>query len=153
MRRVVTGGSGHTGKVVVADLLAVGCEVLNVDVLGDGGAPHRSVDLLDYRATFEAFDGYDSVAHFAANPVPDSDHETGAARFAHNMTSTFNVFQAAVAHDMERVVWASSETVWGFPFEGNRPDYLPIDHNSRCNRRTPTPSPRSPPRRSLDTSR
>jgi len=58
MRRVVvTGGSGHTGKVVVADLLAVGCEVLNVDVLGDGGAPHRSVDLLDYRATFEAFDG------------------------------------------------------------------------------------------------
>jgi nucleoside-diphosphate-sugar epimerase len=40
--------------------------------------------------------------------------------------STYNVFAAAVAHGIRRVVWASSETVLGLPFE-TPPLFAPID--------------------------
>jgi nucleoside-diphosphate-sugar epimerase len=40
--------------------------------------------------------------------------------------STWNVFAAAEAHRMRRVVWASSETVLGLPFD-RPPDFAPID--------------------------
>jgi nucleoside-diphosphate-sugar epimerase len=44
--------------------------------------------------------------------------------------STYNVFAAAVAHRMRRVVWASSETVLGLPFD-RPPDFAPIDEAIR----------------------
>ena len=40
--------------------------------------------------------------------------------------STYNVFAAAEAHRMRRVVWASSETVLGLPFD-TPPAFAPID--------------------------
>ena len=39
------------------------------------------------------------------------------------------MFQAAVALNMQRVVWASSETVLGFPFDKVQPDYVPVDED------------------------
>ena len=42
------------------------------------------------------------------------------------MTSTYNVFAAAVRLRLKRVVWASSETTLGTPFD-RPPDYAPID--------------------------
>jgi nucleoside-diphosphate-sugar epimerase len=44
-----------------------------------------------------------------------------------NTTSTYNVFSAAPLLGLRRVVWASSETVLGLPFERERPAYAPID--------------------------
>jgi nucleoside-diphosphate-sugar epimerase len=41
--------------------------------------------------------------------------------------STYNVFGAAMTLGMPRVVWASSETVLGLPFDRARPAYAPID--------------------------
>ena len=130
-RVIVTGGSGRLGRFVVADLLDSGYEVRNIDVVTSDATEYLDIDILDYEAVFAAFDGYDAVVHLAANPEPDFDHVTGAARFEHNMVSTFNVFQAAVASGMQRVVWASSETVYGFPFESNAPEALPIVEGSR----------------------
>jgi nucleoside-diphosphate-sugar epimerase len=40
--------------------------------------------------------------------------------------STYNVFAAAVAQGVKRVVWASSETVLGLPFD-TPPAFAPID--------------------------
>ncbi len=37
------------------------------------------------------------------------------------------MFTAAVAFEVESVVWASSETVLGLPFEREQPAYAPID--------------------------
>ena len=48
------------------------------------------------------------------------------------MLSTYNVFAAAEAHRLSRVVYASSETVLGLPFD-EPPAFAPIDetHPSR----------------------
>ena len=46
--------------------------------------------------------------------------------FRTNITSTHAVFAAAARLGLRRVVWASSETTLGLPFE-RRPDYVPVD--------------------------
>ena len=43
------------------------------------------------------------------------------------MLSTYNVFEAARLLGLRRVVWASSETILGLPFEREPPAYAPID--------------------------
>ncbi len=126
---VVTGGSGGAGRMVIQHLLEHDYQILNLDRVPPkrDGIPYREVDLTDYGITFAAMHGYEAVVHLGANPHPDFDFVTGADRFHNNTTSTFNVFNAAVALGMKKVVWASSETVLGFPFEASRPDSVPID--------------------------
>ena len=126
---VVTGGSGASGSFIVRHLIENGYEVLNIDVAPPKSeiSPFLEVDLTDYGTVFTAMHGYDAVVHFGANPNPDFDFLTGASRFKNNTLCTYNVFQAAVALGMEKVVWASSETVLGFPFDKVQPDYVPID--------------------------
>jgi nucleoside-diphosphate-sugar epimerase len=48
--------------------------------------------------------------------------------FNANTTMNFNVFHAAAALGLSRVVWASSETTLGLPFD-EAPRYAPIDED------------------------
>ena len=132
MRVVVTGGSGKLGRFVVDDLVGHGYDVLNVDAVRS--EPSRSaylkVDLTDYGQVLEALTGVDeqgpaeAVVHLAAIPAPGM--RSNAATFANNAPSTYNVFAAARAAGIKNIVWASSETVLGLPFD-NPPPYAPID--------------------------
>jgi nucleoside-diphosphate-sugar epimerase len=142
-RVVVTGGSGKAGRAVVRDLVDTGHDVLNVDTAAPSEEVGRSLraDLTDLGETIEALRGADSVVHLAAIPAPG--FRTVGQTFEINALSTYNVFNAATQVGLERVVWASSETVLGLPF-GTRharnlldaaaapghvaePDYVPID--------------------------
>ncbi|MGJ3237595.1 MAG: NAD-dependent epimerase/dehydratase family protein [Anaerolineae bacterium] len=127
---IVTGGSGKAGRAVIGDLQTHGYVVRNVDRAGHsqpGDPSFLYADLSDYGQTVDAFAGYDAVVHLAAIPAPDM--YTDEVTFRNNITSTYNVFQAAVTLGMERVVWASSETILGLPFDDEQPDYAPIDEN------------------------
>jgi len=123
---VVTGGSGKGGTWVVRDLRDHGHDVLNVDARHDGSAsgPSLVADLTDLGQTHDALDGADAVVHFAAIPAPGLRPEGETFRI--NALSTYNVFAASVGHGVRRVVWASSETVLGLPFD-IPPDFAPID--------------------------
>ncbi len=124
---VVTGGSGKAGRAVVQDLLEHGYEVLNVDVLPSTNpvAPFLRADLTDLGQTIEALHGADGVVHLAAIPAPGL--STAEVTFRVNITSTYNVFSAAATLGLQRVVWASSETTLGLPFDRVQPVYAPID--------------------------
>jgi nucleoside-diphosphate-sugar epimerase len=126
MRIVVTGGSGKGGAWVVRDLRDHGHDVLNVDTRHDGSAFGLCLlaDLTDLGQVQEALSGADAVVHFAAIPAPQLRPE--GETFRNNAMSTYNVFAAAVAHGIKRVVWASSETVLGLPFD-IPPLFAPID--------------------------
>lgn len=136
-RYVVTGGSGKLGRAVVADLLEHGHEVhvLDVVVPPDAPAPTARVDLTDYGQVVGALTGLDDrygsvdgVVHLAAIPAPGL--APNAATFANNVLGTYHVFEAARVAGIRRVVWASSETVLGLPFD-EPPPYLPVDEEYR----------------------
>jgi nucleoside-diphosphate-sugar epimerase len=81
-------------------------------------------DLTDLGQAVEALHGTDAVVHLAAIPAPGI--RTPEETYRANVASTFNVFTAATTLGLERVVWASSETTLGLPFE-RPPDYAPVD--------------------------
>ena len=145
-RVVFTGGSGKAGKHVVPYLLNKGYDILNVDLkpLQHVGVKNLTADLTDSGQTFNAlsthfdFDGYDqghvpakpdAVVHFAAIPrvLLEPDNKT----FTVNVTSTYNVIEAAMKLGIRKVIIASSETTYGVCFaEGDR-DYhsFPLEEN------------------------
>jgi nucleoside-diphosphate-sugar epimerase len=134
MKRVlVTGGSGKAGRACVRELLEHGYEVINVDVARPGEAlcPFVEADLTDFGQALEALSGVDSrhnrvdaVVHLAAIPAPG--RHTNAVTFRNNILSTYNVFEAARKLEIRNLVWASSETVLGLPFD-QPPPYAPLD--------------------------
>ncbi len=137
-RIAVTGGSGKAGRVVVRDLLEHGHDVLNIDRVPseeswgpDTPAPFLPADLTDYGQALQALSGaetmpggVDAVVHLAAIPSPV--HATPDQVFRTNAVSTNVVFSAAASLGIGRVVWASSETVLGLPFD-RPPAYAPVD--------------------------
>jgi nucleoside-diphosphate-sugar epimerase len=130
----VTGSSGKLGRHVVAHLAEHGHRVIALDRVPDPAsraAAFVRVDLTDFGQVTEALthvddvhDGIDAVVHLAAIPAPGL--TTNAATFSNNITATYNVFAAARRAGIRSVVWASSETVLGLPFE-TPPPYIPVD--------------------------
>jgi nucleoside-diphosphate-sugar epimerase len=126
-RVVVTGGSGKAGRAVVNELLAHGGDVLSVDLLraADLKCEQTQADLTDFGQALDVLRGAEAVVHLAAIPAPGL--RPDELTFRVNTTSTYNVFSAAPTLGLQRVVWASSETILGLPFERERPAYAPID--------------------------
>jgi len=128
-RVCVTGASGQAGRAVVADLRGHGYQVLATDVAvtrADREDGMLQADLTDYGQALETLTEADAVVHLANIPAPGL--STPAVTFNSNITMNFNVFQAAAALKLSRVVWASSETTLGLPFD-TPPRYAPVDED------------------------
>jgi nucleoside-diphosphate-sugar epimerase len=126
MRVAVTGGSGKAGHAVVRDLVEHGHRVLNVDLVADPNpvCDYRRANLDELGQALEVLHSQDAVVHLAAIPRPTL--ATEEATFRTNVASTFNVFTAACMLGLSRVVWASSETTLGLPFDATKPGF-PVD--------------------------
>ena len=132
----VTGGSGKLGRAVVTALIEQGSTVVNLDRIPSRDTRARFIhtDLTDYGQVVEAFsgidvvhNGVDAVVHLAA--IPGAGGFPNVATFENNLLSTFHVFQAAARLlKIRNVVWASSETLLGYPFD-NPPAYVPLDED------------------------
>ena len=132
-RVVVTGGAGKLGRACVDELIGHGWDVVVFDRVRppSEGAAFIPIDLTDYGQVLDATLGVeeryarlDAVVHLAAVPAPGrvADHLT----FMNNMGCTWNVFSAARRAGVTNIVWASSETVLGLPFD-TPPPYIPVD--------------------------
>jgi nucleoside-diphosphate-sugar epimerase len=147
-RVVVTGGSGKLGRASVKDLLEHGHEVFNADTVApkENLCPFVQVNFEDMAETIQVFSsmdwghyrGVDAVVHLAAVPMPGLlPNETV---FRINTTTTYNVFEAARRLGIKNVIWASSETLLGLPF-----DEPPLISRSMKNTpRGPRPATRFP---------
>ncbi|WP_213815625.1 NAD(P)-dependent oxidoreductase [Glaciihabitans sp. dw_435] len=131
MKIAVTGGNGKLGRAVVAKLEEAGHWVLTLDAIGTRGDTFTRIEMTDYGQVSDALssidsrhDGLDAVVHLAA--IPAGGLEPDAATFHNNMLSTFNVFHAARRAGITRIVYASSETLLGIPFDID-PPYIPVD--------------------------
>jgi nucleoside-diphosphate-sugar epimerase len=138
---IVTGGSGKLGRIVVADLMAHGYKVASIDLARPAGLSNppkptdvnfTKADITDFGEVMAAFSGINArveqpvtaIVHLGAiaSPGEAADHVI----FNVNMQSTYNVFEAARRLEIRNLVWASSETVFGIPYEGG-PAYVPVD--------------------------
>jgi nucleoside-diphosphate-sugar epimerase len=135
----VTGGSGKAGRAVVRELIEHGYGVLNVDLvpspeplchflkadLNDMGqtidALRRAAGTVERRRPFEVAE---AVVHLAGIPAPGLAPD--ATTFQNNLMTTYNVFSAATLLGLTRVVWASSETIFGLPLTRVAPAFAPI---------------------------
>ncbi|MDQ4046324.1 MAG: NAD(P)-dependent oxidoreductase [Actinomycetota bacterium] len=131
MRIAVTGGSGKLGRSVIRRLGEDGHSVLNLDRAGARSPALALVDLRNYGQVLDVIlglddrhQGFDALVHLAAIPAPGLVPD--AATFENNMLATYNVFQAARRAGIKKVVYASSETVLGLPFDVD-PPYIPVD--------------------------
>jgi nucleoside-diphosphate-sugar epimerase len=131
MRIAVTGANGKLGRAVVLRLRDSGHQVAALDIAGERAPGFTRVDFTDYGQTADVLagidgihDGLDAVVHLAAIPAPGLAPDS--ATFHNNMNATFNVFQGARRAGIKTIVFASSETVLGLPFDVP-PPYLPID--------------------------
>jgi nucleoside-diphosphate-sugar epimerase len=124
---VVTGGSGKAGRAMIKDLVEHDYDVLNVDLVPprERLSAFLKADLTDLGQTFEVLQGTEAVVHLGAIPAPGL--QPAEVTFRNNMLSTYNIFSAAVSLHLQRVVWASSETTLGLPFDREQPAYAPID--------------------------
>jgi nucleoside-diphosphate-sugar epimerase len=126
-RICVTGAAGQAGRAVVRDLREHGYDVAATDIAVSGDDRFDGMlraDLTDYGEAIEALRGADAVVHLANIPAPGL--STPPVTFNTNITMNFNVFQAAANLGLSRVVWASSETTLGLPFDVP-PRYAPVD--------------------------
>jgi nucleoside-diphosphate-sugar epimerase len=131
---LVTGGSGKLGRAVLKDLVTNGYSVLNVDQAPPREAicPFVRADLTDFGQVVQLITGsvderngpFDAVVHLAAIPAPGL--QPNARTFTNNVNSSYNVFEACRIAGVKNVVFASSETVLGLPFD-NPPPYAPLD--------------------------
>jgi nucleoside-diphosphate-sugar epimerase len=130
---VVTGGSGKLGRACLTDLLEHGYSVTNVDAVRphDDPCPFVRADLTDMGQTMEVlhqvderYQGVDAVVHLAAVPAPGL--LPGSELFRNNTMATYNIFAAARHFAIRDVVFASSESLFGLPFD-LPPAYLPLN--------------------------
>lgn len=137
MRILVTGGAGYIGSHTVVQLVESGHEVTVVDNFVNSSPavvprieaitgrplPVHEIDLTDAGATQQLFDEVplDAVIHFAGLKAVGESVERPLEYYRNNLGSTLSLLGAMASHDVRRLVFSSSATVYGDP------DYLPID--------------------------
>ena len=132
MRVLITGGTGAVGKATVARFVSHGWEVRVIGRragMDTPGAEYQVCDITNYNDVREQMRGFDAVVHLAA--VPNPRIAPGPEIFHINTLGTFNIYEAAAAEGIRKLVQASSINAFGC-FWGNTditPQYLPIDED------------------------
>lgn len=123
MKILVTGGAGFIGSHLVEALLERGDSVRVIDNFATGKRENLALfqdrievlegDIRSYHIVREAVDGIDAILHQAALPsVPRSVRDPITTNEV-NVAGTLNVLQAAKDAGVQRVVYASSSSVYG----------------------------------------
>jgi nucleoside-diphosphate-sugar epimerase len=117
---LITGVAGFIGSHLADALLAQGHAVRGLDNLATGklanipsAVDFIHADLADPDAVLRACRGIDAILHQGALPsVPRSVKDPRPSHSA-NLDGTFNLLEAARAHNIRRVVYAASSSAYG----------------------------------------
>ena len=132
MAILVTGGTGYIGSHTVVELLNIGQKVIIVDNLSNSKASvidkiekitnirptFINCDLLSKEAldrVFEENTDIDSVIHFAGLKAVGESCAFPLRYYQNNITGTINLLECMLAHNVYRIVFSSSATVYGTP--------------------------------------
>jgi len=148
---LVTGGGGYVGSHCVLELLNAGYDVIALDNFvnavrdptGSSDFPEslvrvqklsgktctfHEVDLLDKAAISAVFTQYPevkAVIHFAALKAVGESFKEVLRYYGNNITGACNLLEVMSEHNVKKIVFSSSATVYGVP------EYLPLDEKHR----------------------
>jgi UDP-glucose 4-epimerase len=151
---LVTGGAGYIGSHCCIELLNAGYQVVIVDNLcnsfpqaiariediSNKPVTFYKTDLLDSEALDVIFGRYDqpdgtssifAVIHFAGLKAVGESNQHPLDYYHNNLTGSVNLFRIMERHNIRRIVYSSSATVYGDP-----PIY-PIDEDCTTNPTSP----------------
>lgn len=103
VRIAITGAAGRVGREAVAALDDHDTRLLTHRQHDD--LDSTVLEITDRDAVREALDGIDVLVHLAANPSPFAEWDELKGP---NVDGVYNVYEAAVENDLDRVVFASS---------------------------------------------
>jgi nucleoside-diphosphate-sugar epimerase len=134
MQVLVTGGAGFIGSHIVRALAQRGDAVRVLDNLSSGkqgnlegvDAELAVGDIRDEGAVRQAMRGMTHVIHLAALASVPRSVEDPISCDQVNVIGTLNVLVAARAADVQRVVYASSSSIYGDAYPGNKHEDLPL---------------------------
>jgi UDP-glucose 4-epimerase len=129
MRVLVCGGAGYIGSHTVIQLLAAHHDVLIVDSFENSKPtvitrlesitgqklPVHCFDLRDVDKTERLFatEQIDAVIHFAGHKAVGESVDKPLKYYENNLGSTFSLVRAMERHDISKLVFSSSATVYG----------------------------------------
>ncbi len=130
-RILVTGGAGYIGSHTCLALLEAGYDVVVLDNLVNSKEESlkrvqqiagkslecHTVDLLDGGALDRVFEGtpIDAVIHFAGLKAVGESVSMPLRYYHNNVTGTLHLCEAMRRHDVRKIVFSSSATVYGDP--------------------------------------
>ena len=138
---LVTGGAGFVGSNLVDGLVAAGAKVRVLDNLSGGNKENLADagskvelqigDLRDIDAVDLAVKGCDTIFHLGANASVPKSVDDRKYDFDSNVVGTYNIADAAIRHDVKRILYASTAATYGTP------EYTPVDEKHPLNPQSP----------------
>ncbi|HET8709092.1 MAG TPA: UDP-glucose 4-epimerase GalE, partial [Candidatus Saccharimonadales bacterium] len=141
MNILVTGGAGYIGSHTVVELLQEGHDVTVVDNLANSSqeslrrveqitgrtAKFHKLDLCDKAPLEKLFDdnNFDALIHFAGLKAVGESVARPLDYYHNNIVSTLTLCEVMQAHNVKKLIFSSSATVYGAP------DELPLKETSR----------------------
>lgn len=131
MNILVTGGAGYIGSHTAVELINKGHSVTIVDNLSNSSekviprieeitnssVSFYNIDLCDKEKTNQLFsdNAFDAVIHFAGLKAVGESIKVPLKYYENNLNSTLSLLNAMLAHDVMKLVFSSSATVYGDP--------------------------------------
>ncbi|MDP4086639.1 MAG: UDP-glucose 4-epimerase GalE [Bacillota bacterium] len=139
MTILVTGGAGYIGSHAAVELLNSGYEIVVLDNLSNSQTesinrvkeltgkdfPFYQYDLLDrvdIESLFEKYE-FEAIIHFAGLKAVGESVQVPLKYYHNNLTGTINLCEVMAKHNVKKLVFSSSATVYG------NPDRVPIDES------------------------
>ena len=140
MNILVTGGAGYIGSHTVIELITAGHQVVVTDNLSNSNQeslrrirqitgqeiPFCDLDLCDKAALDKVFrdNQFDAVIHFAGLKAVGESVQKPLSYYRNNIDSSLTLCEVMAEHNVKKLVFSSSATVYGAPSE------LPLTENS-----------------------
>ncbi len=132
MAVLVTGGAGFIGSHTIVELFEAHDEVIVIDNLSNSdkislervkkitgkSVKFYEIDLLDAEGTDKVFaenPGINSVIHFAGLKAVGQSVKMPIEYYHNNLTGTLNLLSSMKKHNVKKLVFSSSATVYGVP--------------------------------------
>ncbi len=122
MKHLVTGGCGFIGSNLVDRLIDEGHEVIVIDNLSaesneqfyfNDKATYHHIDIRDFQSILPLFEGVHIVYHLAAESRIQPIINNPRLAVEVNVLGTCNVLEASRIHNVSRVIYSSTSSVYG----------------------------------------